>query len=163
MEDGRALFQGGTGKWELPENSPTLTAPQGSKGSENLDTLSPVPDGRQLTSSGTPTLPASSAPTFSKLMNSGPDSPFANDDAPQAATFPGQNAFGNPLQASPPLQLDLMPQTDDSPTRFLVGRAYDPSQGSPFKMQMAPAPASPDGSLSLNDAYLEYLKRLNAA
>lgn len=51
---------------------------------------------------------------------------------------------------------------DASPTRFLVGRVYDPSQGSPFTAQPAPSPAVPDGSLSINDAYLEYLKRLNA-
>jgi len=52
--------------------------------------------------------------------------------------------------------------TDASPTRFLVGRVYDPSLGSPFTAQPAPSPAASDGSLSINDAYLEYLKRLNA-
>jgi hypothetical protein len=44
-----------------------------------------------------------------------------------------------------------------------LGRfTYDPSQGSPFTAQPAPSPAAPDGSLSINDAYLEYLRRLNA-
>ncbi|WP_298254706.1 hypothetical protein [Bradyrhizobium sp.] len=86
------------------------------------------------------------------------------------------NQFNNPISlqpgvaaapdgaASPPLQPDA-PQdaADNGPTRFLARRTYDRSQGSPFQAQPAPAPASPDGSLSINDAYLEYLKRLNAA
>jgi hypothetical protein len=38
-----------------------------------------------------------------------------------------------------------------------------PLAGSPFNAQSAPAPASPDGPLSLNDAYLEYLRRMNVA
>ena len=67
-------------------------------------------------------------------------------------------------EASPPLQPDEASDVaDGSPTRFLVGRTYDPSQGSPFAARSAPSQASPDGSLSLNDAYLEYLRRLNAA
>jgi hypothetical protein len=79
-------------------------------------------------------------------MSAGPDSPLAADGG-----------------ASPPLQPDATQDlTENSPTRFLVGRTDDPSQGSPFNAPPALSPASPDGSLSVNDAYLEYLKRLNA-
>jgi hypothetical protein len=83
----------------------------------------------------------------SQLMSTGPNSLFAAGDAP-----------------SPPLQADaIQDPAVNGPTRFLVGRNYDFSQGSPFAARPAPSQPSPDGSLSLNDAYLEYLKRLNAA
>jgi hypothetical protein len=77
-------------------------------------------------------------------MSAGPASLLTSDDA-----------------ASPPLQPDLTTQPVDRPERYLASFTYDPSQGSLFKAQPAPAPASPDGSLSLNHAYLEYLRRLN--
>jgi hypothetical protein len=87
------------------------------------------------------------ASLFSQLMSTGPNSLFAAGDA-----------------ASPPLQPDgAQDVADNGPTRFLVARRYDPSQGSPFAARPTPSQPSPDGSLSLNGAYLEYLKRLNAA
>lgn len=98
-------------------------------------------------SSLTSAFPDPNAPVslFTRLLSAGPDARLAADET-----------------ASPPLQPDATPDaTDNRPMRFLVGRTYDPSQGSPFKAQPAPAPPSPDGSLSLNDAYLEYLRRLN--
>jgi len=68
-------------------------------------------------------------------------------------------------QESPPLQSDEAASTDDQPQRFLVRRTYSLSDPSPYPQRppVAAAPASPDGSLSLNDAYLEYLRRLSAA
>lgn len=98
--------------------------------------------------------PGANAPTslfsrspFSRLLSAGPDSPLAADD-----------------KASPPLQPDATQGVaDNGPTRFLVRRTVDPPQGSPFATRPAPSQPSPDGSLSLDDAYLEYLKRLNAA
>jgi hypothetical protein len=94
------------------------------------------------------TSPDVNAPTsrFSRLMNAGPAASLLTSDG----------------AASPPLQPDLTTQPVDRPERYLASLTYDPSQGSPFKAQAAPAPASPDGMLSLNDAYLEYLRRLNA-
>jgi hypothetical protein len=85
---------------------------------------------------------------------------FAGIDPTSSANPPPSGPLA--LQDAPPLQPDATPaSTDSGPTRFLMGRAYDPSQGSPF-LQPSHAPASPDGSLSLNDAYLEFLRRLNA-
>jgi hypothetical protein len=95
-----------------------------------------------------PPSPDANAPVslFTRLLSAGPDALPAADNA-----------------ASPPLQPDATQDVaDNSPTRFLVGRSYDPTQGPLFKVQPAPSQSSPDGSLSLNDAYLEYLKRLNA-
>jgi len=54
-----------------------------------------------------------------------------------------------------------MPEPNDGPERILGRFTYDPSQGRPVRPPAPPQP-SPDGSLSLNDAYLEYLRRLNA-
>lgn len=121
--------------------------------------------GRSIaTGDGAPTAFASrggsNAPAslFSYLMSAGNSAgidPISSAKPP----LPGPPAF----QAAPPLQPDATPDSaDGSPTRFLIGRTYDPSQGSPFKLQPVLAPASPDGSLSLDDAYLEYLRRLSA-
>jgi len=103
---------------------------------------------------------ASDAPMslFSYLMSTGnfngvdPTSP-----ANAAPSEPPDFQTASPLQPSA-----TRDAADNGPSRFLVGRTYDPSQGSSFKAKPTPAFASPDGSLSLNDAYLEYLKRLNA-
>jgi hypothetical protein len=84
------------------------------------------------------------ASLFSRLMSAGPASLLTSDGA------------------ASPLQPDLATQPVDRPERYLASFTY-PSQGSPFKAQPAPALASPDGTLSLTDAYLEYLRRLNAA
>src|SRR5579871_6646525 len=67
-------------------------------------------------------------------------------------------------QASPLTQADATQNASDPPQRILGRRTYNPSDPSPFdRRSSAPAaPASPDGSLTLNEAYLEYLKRLNA-
>jgi hypothetical protein len=79
----------------------------------------------------------------------------------KAATEEGSAPRRNPR--APPLRSDEVHGiADNGPTRFLAGRTYDPSQGAPSKAQPAPAVASPYGSLSLNDAYLEYLRRLCA-
>jgi hypothetical protein len=84
------------------------------------------------------------ASLFSRLLSAGPNSPLAAD------------------MTSPPLQPDQASNVaDNGPTRFLARRTYDPSQGSPFTT--LPLQPSPDGSLSLNGAYLEYLRRLNAS
>lgn len=130
-----------------PPSVPNLSMPN-SRRSAIPDVVTPT-----LGQAATPsvlafTSPDTNAPAslFSRLMSAGPGSLLAADGA-----------------ASPPLQPDATPDaTDNGPTPFLVGRPYDPSQGSPFKAQAAPAAASADGSLSLNDAYLEYLRRLNA-
>jgi hypothetical protein len=71
--------------------------------------------------------------------------PISWSQAPQPQPDPAQDA------------------ADNGPTRFLVGRTSDPLQGSSFVPRPAPSQPSPDGLLSLNDAYLEYLKRLNVA
>jgi len=100
------------------------------------------------------------------LLNNNPTS-FQPNGAAAPDGLPGHSPGWltyDPTQGSPPLQPDATQGvTDNGPTRFLVGRTYDPSQGSPFAARPAPPQPSPDGSLSLNDAYLEYLKRLNAA
>jgi hypothetical protein len=54
------------------------------------------------------------------------------------------------------------PETTNRPERSLGRFTYDPSQGSPFVKPPLASQPSADGSLSINDAYLEYLKRLNA-
>jgi hypothetical protein len=100
-----------------------------------------------------------------------PPSPFFPKPSPKDLL----NQFNNPISfqpntaaapdatASPPLQSGATQNgADNGPTRFLVRRTYDPSQASPFAVQPTSSPPSSDGSLSLNDAYLEYLKRLNA-
>ncbi len=129
--------------------TPNSPAPQSNRRSALPDGVTSTlaqaasPSGVAFAPSG-PNAPAS---LFSRLMSAGPDAFLAADDT-----------------ASPPSQARATQNVaDNRPMRFLVGRTYDPSQGSPFKAQPAPAPASPDGSLSLGDAYLEYLKRLNAA
>ena len=82
---------------------------------------------------------------------------------PRSAQAAASSQASNAPQASSPLQPDATQDAaDNGPTRFLVGRVYDPSQGSPSPARPAPSQAPPDGSLSLNDAYLEYLRRLNA-
>lgn len=120
-----------------PQSPPNHSAPPTDKRSEGLDGVTPT---------GFVAADASNAPRslFSQLLSAVPQ--FSASDA-----------------TLPPLQPDAAPDAADNvPTRFLVGRPYDPSQGSPFAVRPAPSQASPDGSLSLNDAYLEYLKRLNA-
>jgi hypothetical protein len=84
---------------------------------------------------------------FTRSLSAGPDVSLAAGD-----------------MASPPLQPDArQDETGNSQARFLVRRTYDPSQGSPYAAQPALSSPSPDRSLSLNDAYLEHLKRLNVA
>jgi hypothetical protein len=130
----------------VPQGSPSVPAPQGGGSAAAPDGVSPT----TFATSDTSNTPQS---LFSYLMSAGN---FAGLD-PTASTVPSS------WQASQPLQPDVTQDAaDNGPTRFLAGRVYDLSQGSPFKAQPAPAPASPDGTLSLNDAYLEYLKRLNA-
>lgn len=72
------------------------------------------------------------------------------------------NGAGGPPQVAPPLQPGTTPTTDGNLDRYLGRFTYDPSQGSPVPARPVPSQPSPDGSLSLNDAYLEYLRRLNA-
>jgi hypothetical protein len=97
--------------------------------------------------------PNPSAALFSQLMSTG-----AEPSLPANASSSGPLSW----QVAPPLQPDVAPEADNRPTRFLVGRSYDSSQGSPFTVRPAPSQASIDGSLSIDDAYREYLKRLNA-
>jgi hypothetical protein len=99
----------------------------------------------------------SSVSFFSQLMSRG-------QLAGAGPSLPA-NASSGPLagRAAAPLQpANTSEPADGRPERFLGKRTYDPSQGPPFPARPAPSPAPPDGSLSLNDAYLEYLRRLNA-
>jgi hypothetical protein len=94
-----------------------------------------------------------------EYLRSNPRSTQASP-TPAAASSQASNA----PQASSPLQPDeTQDVADNGPTRFLGRRTYSLSDPSPFpqRASLAAAQASPDGSLSLNDAYLEYLKRLN--
>lgn len=131
---------------------------------DESDVLPPFPDDHIELQPPSPFFPQ---PSQKDLLNK-----FNNPISfqPNGAAVPdgqtGRSSGGltyDPAQASPPLQPDAMQGgTDNSPTRSLVGRAYDPSRGSPFKAQPAPAPMPSDGSFSLNDTDLECLKRLNA-
>ena len=78
-------------------------------------------------------------------------SQLGNGIADWTSSLSGIDPDEAPPSASPPW---------NRPVRYLA--RLNPSQGSPAPAQPAPSPASPDGLLSLNDAYLEYLKRLNA-
>ena len=121
-----------------PQSAPNSLPPQGGKRSAAFDSLLATAFGATGASDAQRSL-------FSQLMSAGPDPVLVADSA-----------------VSPPLQPDEEYKANVDPTRFLVGRRYDPSQRPPFAARPAPPQPSPDGSLSLNDAYLEYLKRLNA-
>jgi hypothetical protein len=127
-----------------PQGWPNIPAPQGGRRSAAPDGVSPT----AFAAGGDSNTPAS---LFSQLMSAGQSAglnPTSSGNTEQPA-----------WPAAPPLQPDA---TDNGPTRLLVGRVYDPSQGAPFAARSALSHPSPDGSFSLNDAYLEYLKRLNA-
>jgi hypothetical protein len=132
---------------------------------DDLDVLPPFPDDHMEVQPPSPLFPQPSPKDLLNKFNN-PISFRPNGAAAQGrppGRSPGWLTY-DPTQGSPPLQPDVTQGvTDDSPTRSLVGRTYDPSQGSSFKAQPAPAPAPPDGPLSLNDAYLEYFRRLSAA
>jgi hypothetical protein len=119
--------------------------------------------------------------TIKKVKDAAEDNQIKDDNIqrfPQNDTFDSIQTPKNPIdvqkesvksafpiswQQAPPMQPAQAPESNDNgPARFLVGRTYDPSQGSAFQAQPALAPGLPDDSLSLNDAYLEYLRRLNA-
>lgn len=138
-----------TERFVTPQSFPNSPTPQNNRRSDIPDVVMPTraqaapPSG--LTSASPD--PNASASLFSRLLSLGPDALFGADDT-----------------ASPPLQPDATQNlADTGPTRFLVGRTYDPSQGSPFAAPPVWSQPSPGGSLSLNDAYLEYLSRLKVA
>jgi hypothetical protein len=81
--------------------------------------------------------------------------------AGQSGSLLWRAASMNPTQAAPLLQPDAMPDAvDEPPVRRLSRSTYSLSEGSAFDTT-SPSPAV-QGSLSLNDAYLEYLKRSHA-
>ncbi len=126
------------------QGPPSVSAPQG-----------PVTGGVPPTAFVTSNTSNTPQSLFSYLMSTGN---FAGLDHAASAVPSSPRAW----QTSPPLQADTTQNpVDNGPTRLLVGRVYDSSNGSPFPAWRVPAQESPDGSLSLNDAYLEYLKRLN--
>ncbi len=121
-----------------PQSAPNSSPPQRGK-------RSAAPDSLLATAFGATGVSDAQRSLFSQLMSAVPDPVLVADRA-----------------VSPPLPPDEENKANVNPTRFLVGRRYDPSQRPPFAARPAPPQPSPDGSLSLNDAYLEYLKRLNA-
>ena len=124
-------------------------------------------------SSLAPAWPDFDAPAqgFSQLMSTGP---FAGNNlflpaagASRSGPPPWQTPSGNPTQAAPPLQPDTTPDAvDELPVRRLGRSTYSLSQGPAFDdaaVQSPAAPAAPQGPLTLNEAYLEYRKRLDAS
>jgi hypothetical protein len=107
---------------------------------------------------------------FSQLMSTGP---FAGNNlflpaagASRSGPPPWQTPSGNPTQAAPPLQPDTTPDAVDEPPVRRLGRStYSLSQGSAFDNTAVQSPAAPapQGPLTLNEAYLEYRKRLDAS
>jgi hypothetical protein len=135
----------------VPQGSPSVSVPQGGRRSAAPDGVSPTAFATGDTSNTPQSL-------FSYLMSTG-DFAGVGPNSPASAVPSSPQAW----QVSPPLQPDATQDAaDNGPTRFLVARRYDPSQGPPSSARSAPSQPSPDGSLSLNDAYLEYLRRLNA-
>jgi hypothetical protein len=112
----------------------------------------------------------SGAPSFSQLMSTGPfarNSPFLPAaGVPRSGPPPWLTLSGNPTQAAPPLQPDATPDTvDETPVRGLGRSTYSLSQGSAFDntaTRSPAAPSAPQGPLTLNEAYLEYRRRLGA-
>jgi hypothetical protein len=132
---------------------------------DDLDVLPPLPDDHMEAQPPSPFFPQPSPKDllnkFNNPISFQPNGTAAPDDPPGRSS--GWLTY-DPTQGSPPLQPDATRVVaDNGPTRFLVGRTYDPSKDSPFAARPAPPQPSPDGSLSLDDAYLEYLKRLNSA
>jgi hypothetical protein len=105
---------------------------------------------------------------FSQLMSAGPfagNSPFfPAAGVARSAAPPWQTPSGNPTQAAPPLQPNATPDAiDEPPVRRLGRRTYSLSQGSAFDDTAMQSPAAPQGPLTLNEAYLEYRRRLDAS
>jgi murein DD-endopeptidase MepM/ murein hydrolase activator NlpD len=118
-----------TGSFVARQNAPNSPALQMNRRSDIRDGVTPTlaqapsPSALALASSDV-NAPAS---LFTRLLSAGPDALRAADDMP-----------------SPPLQPDATPDAaDDGPTRFLVGRTYDPSRGSPLAAPPAPSQSSP--------------------
>lgn len=139
----------------LPRASGSLVGPDGSSSlfaAAPLSPAEPVPFGGGFVPG-----PLSSRPLYrtgSWHVSFGP--------APADAVAPNASSFGDAAQPVPPSQPEGAPLRDARQERYLGRFTYDPAQGSPFAKPPVAAQPSPDGSLSLNDAYLEYLKRLNA-
>jgi hypothetical protein len=133
---------------QSPSNNP---APPTGKKSESSGSAEPT--ARAATD-------ASDAPMslFSYLMSTG-NFNGAVPTSPANAAPSGPPSFQTASALRPSTTRDA---SDTGQPRFLLGRTYDPSQGSPLAAPPVSSQPSPDGSLSLNDAYLEYLKRLNA-
>jgi len=130
---------------------------------DDLDVLPPFPDDHIEAQPPSPFFPQPTPKDplnkFNNPISFQPNEASVPDGPP--GRFPGWVTQGS-APVSPPLQPDQTSAPNEKPTRSLGRFTYDPSQDSPFTAKPAPSPAAPDGSLSINDAYLEYLKRLNA-
>jgi hypothetical protein len=109
-------------------------------------------------------------PAYWQRLN-GEDPQFSNNHNPDAAhggAIPPSGWWPRPGVTANPVDLNatLRPQapaTDVRPQRSLGRFTSDPSEDSRFVAPLALRQVPCDGSLSLNDAYLEYLRRLNAS
>jgi hypothetical protein len=106
-------------------------------------------------------------PTAGQIGDGNGISPFSaglagiNPDEPAPPIWPPQPSVPVRYLTSRVVQTPETP--GDKPVRYLGWRTYNPSQGSPFgPPASAASPAPPEGPLSINDAYLEYRRRLDA-